>query len=153
MNWKIKHLLLRRNRFKKIIALIAFISSGLMGCASMIQGVNQNIKFEMEPPKTQCILYDESGLLVAARIFNADEVQVSKGSADLLANCSAQGYQDLKIQIRSTVQPIGIVEILIDFGITDMLTGAMWAYPDKVFVSLVSSVNPEDMVKSSGAAR
>jgi hypothetical protein len=124
-----------------------------MGCASLIQGVNQNIKFEMDPPETQCILYDESGLLVAVRIFNADEVRVSKGSADLLAHCSAQGYQDLKIQIRSTVQPIGMIGILIDFGITDMLTGAMWAYPDKVFISLVSPVNLEEIAKLSGAAR
>ena len=37
-------------------------------------------------------------------------------------------------RIVSTAQTAGVIGIAIDLGITDMITGAMWKYPDHVAI-------------------
>jgi len=116
-----------------------------MGCASITQGTSQVIAFEMNPPQTKCLIYGGDGSLIATVISTASNSKISKGSTDLIANCRADGYRDLKVSIKSTAQPIGIFGILIDLGITDMLTGAMWSYPDKIAITLTPVSSTQDI--------
>jgi len=74
----------------------------------------------MNPPQTKCLIYGGDGSLIATVISTASNSKISKGSTDLIANCRADGYRDLKVSIKSTAQPIGIFGILIDLGITDI---------------------------------
>ena len=63
-------------------------------------------------------------------------MQVSKGAGDLIANCTAEGYEPKTTRIVSSAQTAGVIGVAIDFGITDMLTGAMWKYPDHVSIAM-----------------
>ncbi len=67
---------------------------------------------------------------------NSNLLQVSKGVRDLIVKCSADGYRSKTTTIISSTQTAGVIGIALDFGITDMLTGAMWKYPDHVSVIL-----------------
>ena len=66
----------------------------------------------------------------------ANIIQVAKDNSDILVQCSAEGYRDSTTRLRSSTQTAGVVGIAIDLGITDMLTGAMWKYPDQTTIVL-----------------
>jgi hypothetical protein len=66
----------------------------------------------------------------------ANLLQVSKGAGDLIANCTAEGYERKTTRIISSTQTAGVLGVAIDLGIVDMLTGAMWKYPDHVSISM-----------------
>jgi hypothetical protein len=124
--------------------LLASLNFCLISCASITQGVSQAITFELNPTQTECLIYGSDSSLIATIVSTASNLAISKGSSDLLANCSADGYQTLQVNIKSSAQMIGIFGILIDFGITDMLTGAMWSYPDKIVITLTLIEFPQD---------
>jgi len=63
-------------------------------------------------------------------------LQVSKGASDLVVNCQADGYDQKTTRIVSSTQAAGVIGVVIDFGIVDMLTGAMWKYPDHVSIAM-----------------
>ena len=64
-------------------------------------------------------------------------VTVGKDKDDIIAKCSTPGYAGKTLRIASSVEAAGVVGgVFLDLGITDMITGAMWAYPGATTVSL-----------------
>lgn len=116
--------------------VLAAISSlvVLSGCASITQGTNQVISFSIDPQDAKCSVVNKDNATLGTVSGKANLLQVSKGSGDLVVNCSAEGYEQKTTRIVSSTQTAGVLGVAIDLGITDMLTGAMWKYPDHVSI-------------------
>jgi hypothetical protein len=121
---------------KKVSGLIASSLILLSGCASITQGTTQVISFSIDPPEAKCIVVNKTSATLGTVSGRANLLQVSKGAGDLVANCTADGYESQTTRIVSSTQTAGVLGVAIDFGITDMLTGAMWKYPDHVAIVL-----------------
>ncbi len=106
----------------------------LSGCASITQGTTQVISFSIDPQDARCTVVNKDNATLGTVSGKANLLQVSKGSGDLIANCSAEGYDQKTTRIVSSTQTAGVLGVAIDLGITDMLTGAMWKYPDHVSI-------------------
>jgi hypothetical protein len=118
---------------KKTVFAGAF-SLLLAGCASITQGTTQVISFSIDPSDSRCTVVNKDGATLGTVSGKSNLLQVSKGSGDLIANCSAEGYETKTTRIVSSTQTAGVIGVAIDFGITDMLTGAMWKYLDHVSI-------------------
>jgi len=117
----------------KTLSVIIF-SLGLSNCASITQGTNQVISFSIDPIDAKCTVVNKDNATIGTVSGKSNLLQVSKGAGDLIASCSADNYEPNTTRIASTTQTAGVLGIAIDFGITDMLTGAMWKYPDHVAI-------------------
>lgn len=116
--------------------VLALTSSVLVlsGCASITQGTNQVISFSIDPQEARCSVVNKENATLGTVSGKANLLQVSKGAGDLIANCTAEGYEQKTTRIVSSAQTAGVLGVAIDLGITDMLTGAMWKYPDHVSI-------------------
>lgn len=119
---------------KKLAYLIAGAVVLLSGCASITQGTSQVISFSIDPSEARCSVVNKDGATLGTVSGKSNLLQVSKGSSDLIANCNLEGYENKTTRISSSTQTAGVIGVAIDFGITDMLTGAMWKYPDHVSI-------------------
>ncbi len=45
-------------------------------------------------------------------------------------------YQQKVIRLTSSAETAGVVGVALDLGITDMIIGAMWSYPNLTNISL-----------------
>ena len=61
---------------------------------------------------------------------------VSKDKDDIVVSCKAEGYKPKAVKIVSSASAAGVTGVLLDFGITDMITGAMYKYPDSHNIAL-----------------
>jgi hypothetical protein len=119
---------------KKIAYTIIGAVVLLSGCASITQGTSQVISFSIDPSEARCSVVNKDGATLGTVSGKSNLLQVSKGTSDLIANCNAEGYENKTTRITSSTQTAGVLGVAIDFGITDMLTGAMWKYPDHVAI-------------------
>jgi hypothetical protein len=114
--------------------LIIVLSLGLANCASITQGTNQVISFSIDPIDAKCLIVNKDNATVGTVSGKSNLLQVSKGAGDLIASCSADNYDPSTTRIVSSAQTAGVIGIAIDLGIVDMITGAMWKYPDHVAI-------------------
>ena len=120
---------------KKTVIAVS-ISLSMVGCASITQGTSQVVSFSIDPSDAKCTVVNKEGATLGTVNGKSNLLQVSKGAGDLIANCVADGYENKTTRIVSSTQTAGVIGVAIDFGITDMLTGAMWKYPDHVSISM-----------------
>jgi hypothetical protein len=118
--------------FRKLFLIFFLIS--VTSCASITQGTNQVISFSIDPIDAKCSVVNKDNATIGTVSGKSNLLQVSKAAGDLIASCSADNYEPNTTRITSTTQTAGVLGIAIDFGITDMLTGAMWKYPDHVAI-------------------
>lgn len=118
---------------KKIALILLFTTAG---CASITQGTSQILSFSIDPIETTCTVSNESGGQIGAVSGKINMLQVDKDNSDLLVNCRAKGYKQKVTRIKSSTQTAGVIGVTIDLGITDMLTGAMWKYPEHTTIVL-----------------
>lgn len=118
-----------------LVTLSAF-TLVLTGCASITQGTNQVISFSIDPTEAKCSIVGSDGATMGSVTGRSNLFQVSKSKNDLVVNCQADGYEQKTTRIVSSTQAAGVIGVVIDFGITDMLTGAMWKYPDHVSIAM-----------------
>lgn len=116
--------------------LIVFITVIFTGCASLTQGTTQLLTFTIDPEEATCKVITDDGTTMGRISGKANIIQVAKDNSDILVQCSAEGYRDSTTRLRSSTQTAGVVGVAIDLGITDMLTGAMWKYPDQTTIVL-----------------
>jgi uncharacterized protein YceK len=121
---------------KKIYLPLSFFALLLSGCASITQGTTQVISFSIDPQEAKCAVVNKDNATLGTVSGRANLLQVSKGAGDLIANCTAEGYEQKTTRIVSSTQTAGVLGVAIDLGIVDMLTGAMWKYPDHVSIAM-----------------
>jgi len=123
---------------KNYFSILSFIFSVslLTGCASLTQGTNQTITFHLQPENIKCAASRDNEDIST---FNAEynTLTVSKGRADIVVRCVADGYKTTITRVTSATQAVGVVGgYFVDYGLTDMATGAMWKYPSDVTIVL-----------------
>ena len=107
---------------------------GLTGCASITQGTSQVLSFKLEPKEAKCVLSRTGEGELGSINTTSNTIQVHKDKDDILVQCTAPGYQQKTTRIVSAASTAGVTGVLLDFGITDMITGAMYAYPTDVSI-------------------
>jgi len=117
----------------RIILFLIFIF-GLHGCASITQGTSQTLSFKLEPKETTCVLSRTGDGELGSVSSTSSTILVHKDKDDIMVQCSAPGYAQKTTRIVSGASTAGVTGVLLDFGITDMVTGAMYAYPVDVTV-------------------
>ncbi len=139
--------------FRQVLAL-SLCSVGLAllnGCASVTKGTSQSISFEVSPPSASCVLSREGDGELGKFSGSGNSVTVKKARKDIVVVCSAPGYEPKKQWLESSTDKTALAGIAIDGGLTDMVTGAMWVYPDKVELSL-APVKPTKTNRSDSLA-
>jgi hypothetical protein len=119
---------------KKIMLVLISSTLVLSGCASITQGTTQVISFSIDPQEAKCSVVNKDNAILGSVSGKSNLLQVSRGASDLIINCIADGYDQKTTRIVSSTQTAGVLGVAIDLGITDMLTGAMWKYPDHVSI-------------------
>jgi hypothetical protein len=94
------------------------------------------ISFSIDPTEAKCSIVGSDGATMGSVTGKSNLFQVSKSKNDLIVNCQADGYEQKTTRIASSTQAAGVIGVVIDFGIVDMLTGAMWKYPDHVSIAM-----------------
>tara|TARA_B100001094_G_C17896338_1_gene654210 strand:- start:241 stop:609 length:369 start_codon:yes stop_codon:yes gene_type:complete len=121
---------------KYVISLFLIVL--VPGCASLTQGTSQLITINIVPKEAICSLYDTDGEIMTIS-GGSSMIQIAKNNSDILVQCSADGYKKSVTRLRSTAETAGIVGVVIDFGLVDMLTGAMWKYPSDTSIKLIKN--------------
>jgi hypothetical protein len=117
--------------------LIILCVFSLASCASITKGTSQTIVFTIEPKATTCVVTRDGDGEIGSISSSNNMLKVSKDKDDIIINCLASGYKRKTTRIKSSTETAGVVGgVFIDLGITDMVTGAMWAYPNDVTIVL-----------------
>ena len=106
------------------------------GCATITEGTSEVVAFQLQPKEAVCVLSRDGDGKLGAVGGGATTIQVSKDKDDIVVECEAPGYRVATTRVASHATKAGLAGALIDFGITDMLTGAMYAYPTEVSIVL-----------------
>lgn len=108
----------------------------LTGCATITQGTQQIIVFKLEPKDTKCDVNRVGDGKLGSISSSLNTIQVGKDKDDIVVTCTAPGYKQQVTKVVSGATGAGVTGVLIDFGITDMITGAMYRYPEEVSIVL-----------------
>ena len=120
---------------KKILVITVLML--LTSCASITKGTSQTIIFNIEPKGTTCNATRDGDGEIGSISTTNNTLKVSKDKDDIVVKCSAPGYKQKVTRLVSKTETAGVVGgAMLDLGITDMLTGAMWAYPNDVSIVL-----------------
>jgi hypothetical protein len=117
-------------------SLVAAAALALAGCASITDGTTQTIIIPVQPKEARCSVVRndvELGMITGTQ----QTITISKGARDVIVTCNAPGYLQKVSRLVSTTQTEGMMSFLfLDLGITDMVTGAMWKYPQSASIML-----------------
>ena len=127
----------------KSLLLTSFLVSLLPACATITQGTQQAISFRLEPKDTICEVSRVGDGKLGRISSTSTTLYVGKDKDDILVVCNAPGFEQSTTKVVSGATGAGVTGVLLDFGITDMITGAMYRYPEDVTISLspVAKVN------------
>ena len=112
------------------------ILGALSGCATITQGTQQSISFKLEPKDTICEVSRVGDGKLGRISTSSSTLFVGKDKDDIIVVCNASGYEQSTTKVVSGATGAGVTGVLIDFGITDMITGAMYRYPEEVTIAL-----------------
>lgn len=107
------------------------------GCASITKGTSQTLVFELDPQDTRCTLSRDGDGEIGSINARNNTVTVGKDKDDILVKCQAPGHAQKTTRLTSSADAAGVVGgAFLDLGITDMVTGAMWLYPNTTTITL-----------------
>jgi hypothetical protein len=106
------------------------------GCATVTQGTQQAISFKLEPKDTICEVSRVGDGKLGRVSSSSSTLFVGKDKDDIIVVCNAAGYEQSTTKVVSGATGAGVTGVLLDFGITDMITGAMYRYPEEVTIVL-----------------
>lgn len=128
------------HRLTAATALFATLAALTTGCASITDGTSQTVVFHLSPKEARCVVSREGSQLGTVS-GKQNTITLDKGAKDVLVQCSAPGYESTTQRLVSKTQTSGVVGgFFLDLGITDMITGAMWKYPNEITITLEQSV-------------
>lgn len=118
---------------KLFVGILVLATSG---CATITQGTQQAINFKLEPKETTCDVSRVGDGKLGRISAKSNVIHVGKDKDDIIVSCTAPGYEQSTTKVVSGATGAGVTGVLLDFGITDMITGAMYRYPEEVTISL-----------------
>lgn len=109
----------------------------IAGCASIVQGTSQTLIFNLEPKQANCTASRGDDGEIGTITSGNNTLSVSKSKNDIIVKCDARGYESKILRLVSSTQAAGVIGgILLDAGIVDMMTGAMWKYEGTINIVL-----------------
>ena len=109
----------------------------LSGCASITQGTSQTMIFNLEPKEVTCVASRDGDGQIGSVTTSNNILTVSKDKDDIVVACKAPGHKPKTVRLVSSTQAAGVVGgIFLDLGVVDMMTGAMWKYPESTNIAL-----------------
>ena len=121
---------------RSLTAAVLFLAS-LTGCASITQGTSQTLIFNLEPKEINCVVTRDGDGQIGTLTAAYNNLTVSKDKDDIVIACKAPGYKPKTVRLTSSASAAGVVGgVFIDLGITDLITGAMWRYPESTNIAL-----------------
>jgi hypothetical protein len=109
----------------------------MSGCASITQGTSQTMIFNLEPKEVTCIASRDGDGQIGSITTSNNTLTVSKDKDDIVVACKASGHKPKTVRLVSSTQAAGVVGgIFLDLGVVDMMTGAMWKYPESTNIAL-----------------
>jgi hypothetical protein len=107
---------------KKSLFLTSIILLGtLQGCSTIVNGTSQSVKIQ-NLPQEGCLVHE----LYMTPLWNTGVAQ--KGSKSLEVKCNKETRL-----IKPSVSKEGVFSaVVLDGGIVDSISGAMWQYPSTV---------------------
>ena len=109
----------------------------LSGCASITQGTSQTMIFNLEPKEVTCVASRDGDGQIGSVTTSNNTLTVSKDKDDIVVACKAPGHKPKTVRLVSSTQAAGVVGgIFLDLGVVDMMTGAMWKYPESTNIAL-----------------
>lgn len=118
------------------LLVTSVLLSLLTACATITQGTQQAISFKLEPKDTICEVSRVGDGKLGRISSTSSTLYVGKDKDDILVVCNAPGFEQSTTKVVSGATGAGVTGVLLDFGITDMITGAMYRYPEDVTISL-----------------
>ena len=116
---------------------IITLSLGLANCASITQGTTQSLIFDLDPSTARCSLIREGDGEIGSVSSKNNTISVGKDKDDIVVKCNAPGYRQKTMRLVSSVSSAAVVGgLLLDLGITDMITGAAYQYPSQTIIAL-----------------
>lgn len=113
----------------------------LSGCASYIEGVTVDITFDLQPPEAVCAVTSKYRPPITVTDAQS-RITATKGLGDMTVACTAEGHEDKTVIVAQRVSGLGLLSIPLDMGITDLMSGAMWTYPNRVAIVLDKIAKP-----------
>jgi hypothetical protein len=119
------------------VGLMATLAvAGLSGCASISQGTSQILSFKIEPKEAKCVLTRAGDGELGSVSGRSNTISVGKDKDDIIVQCTAPGYEAKTTRVVSGATTAGVTGVLLDLGITDMITGAMYSYPNDITITM-----------------
>jgi len=120
----------------KKIFLVIFLFA-VSACASITQGTTQSLIFDLDPSTARCNLIREGDGEIGSVSSKNNTISVGKDKDDIVVKCNAPGYKQKTMRLVSSVSSAAVVGgLLLDLGITDMITGAAYQYPSQTSIAL-----------------
>lgn len=122
---------------KLLLPVIGAMTLFISGCASITQGTSQTLMFNIEPKEARCTVTRDGDGQLGVISQSQNTLQVSKDKDDIIINCKADGYKPFALKIASSATGAGVAgAVFIDLGLVDLITGAMWKYPEQHNISM-----------------
>lgn len=126
---------------KNIYALLMFVSvSVISGCATIINGPNQNITV-LTPPVSdaQCTLENDKGRWVIDKTPGV--IMVKRSEKELLVMCKKTEMGKRSVSVKPELSKVVYLNIIFGGfmgGIVDRANGAAYEYPSEIRVPLAA---------------
>lgn len=122
----------------KKLLIVAMGMAALSGCATIVEGSDQSITVNTNPPGASCLL-KRGGVTIAAVDPTPGSANVSKSKDPIGVQCSKDGFRTAESGLSSDFEGMtlgniligGVVGVAIDAG-----SGAMNKYPEHVSVQM-----------------
>lgn len=101
---------------------------------------NLGIGFKLEPDETTCEVSRVGDGVLGRVSHSANVIHVGKDKNDIVVTCNAKGFEQSTTRVVSGAKGAGVTRVLLDFGITDMITGAMFRYSEDVTIALSKKI-------------
>ena len=125
------------------ILVVALAATVLSGCATVFEGLHQNIAVATSPPDATCD-FERQGQAIGVVASTPGTLSVRKDKHDILIKCTKQGYEEAQYLNHSgttaTIAANIAADLLLTWGassIVDSADGADNKYESTVNITLV----------------
>ena len=134
---------------KLFYAVLATAMLALPGCATVMEGTDQDIPVRTEPAYAICDVM-QKGHLVGSTGGTNNVLSIGKSREPLTVACSAPGYAPKQVHVVSGASGWGVVSFWFwDLAITDWITGGLNHYPGAIGVALAPVPGQEDLRRAA----
>ena len=124
--------------------MLLSLAGMLPGCATVINGSNQNITVSTSPAGAQCAV-DRAGTRLGMINPTPGSLRIDKSKNDLTVTCEKDGFRTATVLQTASFGGATFGNILLGGGvgfIVDAASGANYSYPSEVRLDMAPVVNP-----------